>query len=136
MGEVKVERVLGPAQRAVFKGLRAFNKAAVGKSDYRALAITLRHRGSIVGGLIGQTYFDWMFVAGLWIADEFRGKGFGAKVMKAAEKEAKRRGVKNVYVDTFSFQAPEFYRKLGYRKFGRLNDFPSGHHRIWLTKAL
>jgi GNAT superfamily N-acetyltransferase len=136
MGEVKVERVLGPAQRAVFKGLRAFNKAAVGKSDYRALAITLRHRGSIVGGLIGQTYFDWMFIAGLWIADEFRGKGFGAKVMKAAEKEAKRRGVKNVYVDTFSFQAPEFYRKLGYRKFGRLNDFPSGHHRIWLTKAL
>jgi hypothetical protein len=56
--------------------------------------------------------------------------------MQAAEKEAKRRGAKNVYVDTFSFQAPEFYKKIGYREFGRLKDFPVGHHRSWLTKAL
>jgi GNAT superfamily N-acetyltransferase len=136
MAEVKVERVLGPAQRAVFKGLRAFNTAAVGKSDYRALAITLRHRGAIVGGMIGQTYFGWMFVSGFWIADEFRGKGFGSKIMKAAEREAKRRGVKNIYLDTFSFQAPAFYRKLGYREFGRLKAFPAGHYRSFLTKAL
>jgi GNAT superfamily N-acetyltransferase len=136
MAEVKVERVLGPAQRAVFKGLRAFNAGIVGKSDFHALAITLRHRRSIVGGLVGQTYLDWMFVAAFWIADEFRGQGFGSKIMRAAEKEARRRGVKNVYLDTFSFQAPEFYRKLGYREFGRLNDFPVGHHRSWLTKAL
>jgi hypothetical protein len=39
-------------------------------------------------------------------------------------------------VDTFGFQAPEFYRKLGYREFGRLDDFPAGHSRSWLTKAL
>jgi GNAT superfamily N-acetyltransferase len=136
MAEIKVERVLGPAQRAVFKGLRAFNADAVGKFDFRPLAITLRHRGSIVGGLVGHSYLGWMFVAAFRIADEFRRKGFGSKIMKAAEKEAKRRGVKNVYLDTFSFQAPAFYRKLGYRKFGRLDDFPSGHHRIWLTKAL
>jgi GNAT superfamily N-acetyltransferase len=136
MAEVKVERVLGPAQRAVFKGLRAFNADAVGKSDARSLAITLRHRGAIVGGLIAHTFFGWMFVAALWIADEFRGKGFGSKLMRAAEKEAKRRGVKNVYLDSFSFQAPGFYRKLGYRQFGRLADFPSGHHRSFLTKAL
>jgi GNAT superfamily N-acetyltransferase len=136
MAEVKVERVLGPAQRAVFKGLLAFNAGAVGKSDFRALAVTLRHRGSIVGGLVGQTYLGWMFVAGFWIKEEFRGKGFGSKIMKAAEQEARRRGVTNVYLDTFSFQAPKFYRKLGYREFGRLKDFPDGHHRSWLTKAL
>ena len=48
----------------------------------------------------------------------------------------RKRGVRNAYVDTFSFQAPEFYRKLGYREFGRLDDFPTGHRRSWLTKAL
>src|ERR1700739_1662007 len=109
MAEVKGERVLGPAQRAVFHGLRAFNGGAVGKADFPALAVALRHRGSIVGGLVGQTYLGWMFVAGFWIKEEFRGKGFGSKIMKAAEKEARRRGVTNVYLDTFSFQAPEFY---------------------------
>jgi GNAT superfamily N-acetyltransferase len=136
MAAIKIERVLGPAKRAVFKGLRAFNKGIFGKNDARALAITLRHRGSIVGGLIAHTFLDWMFVQAFWIADEFRGKGFGKKIMKAAEKEAKRRGVKNVYLDTFSFQAPRFYAKLGYREFGRLADFPEGHSRHWMTKTV
>jgi len=134
MAEVKVERVLGPAQRAVFKGLRAFNAKALGKVDGRSLAITVRHRGEIVGGLVGHTYAGWMFVAGFWIEEKFRGKGFGSKMIKAAEKEAKRRGVTNVYLDTFSFQAPGFYRKLGYREFGRLKGV--GHYRSFLTKAL
>jgi hypothetical protein len=39
-------------------------------------------------------------------------------------------------VDTFSFQAPGFYEKLGYRTFGRLDDFPAPYHRVWMTKAL
>jgi GNAT superfamily N-acetyltransferase len=136
MAEIKIERVLGPAKRAVFKGLQAFNTGIVGKHEARALAITLRRRGSIVGGLIAHTVLGWMFVQAFWIADEFRGQGFGRKIMKAAEKEAKRRGVNDIYLDTFSFQAPRFYAKLGYREFGRVNDFPKGHSRHWMTKTL
>jgi GNAT superfamily N-acetyltransferase len=136
MAQVKVERTLGPAKRAVFKGLLAFNKRALGKWEMKPLAVTVRHRGAIVGGLVGQTYLGWMFVVAFWVADEFRGKGYGSKVMQAAEKEARRRGVKNVYLDSFSFQAPGFYKKLGYREFGKLKNFPAGHSRSWLTKAL
>jgi hypothetical protein len=44
--------------------------------------------------------------------------------------------VKNVFLDTFSFQAPGFYQKLGYRVFGELVDFPPGHTRQYLTKRL
>ena len=77
-----------------------------------------------------------MFIALFWVDEKFRGRGFGSKIMQTAEKEACRRGVKNVYVDTFSFQAPRFYKKLGYREFGRLKGFPAGHMRIWLSKAL
>src|SRR5262245_50668499 len=131
MAEIKVERTLGPAKRAVFSGLHAFNKQALGKWEVKPLAVTVRHRGAIVGGLIGQTHLGWLFVNALWVADGFRGKGYGSKVMQAAEKEARRRGVKNVYLDSFSFQAPGFYKKLGYRAFGKLNDFPAGHSRSW-----
>ena len=56
--------------------------------------------------------------------------------MQMAEKEARKRGVKNAFVDSFSFQAPGFYKKLGYREFGKLKDFPAGHSRSFLTKAL
>jgi GNAT superfamily N-acetyltransferase len=136
MAEIKVEKIHGPARREIIKGLRAFNARALGKFEFKPLSITLRHRGAIVGGLVGETYLGWMFIGLFWVADEFRGQGFGTKIMRAAEKEARGRGVKNAYVDTFSFQAPGFYEKLGYREFGRLDGFPAGHHRSWMTKAL
>jgi len=98
--------------------------------------VTLNDKGRIVGGVIGETFIGWLFVKFLWVAETHRGKGWGKSLMEAAEKEAAKRGVRNAYVDTFSFQAPEFYRKLGYREFGRLDDFPAGYCRSWLTKAL
>jgi hypothetical protein len=39
-------------------------------------------------------------------------------------------------LDTMSFQALDFYLKLGYTVFGRLDDLPEGHSRIFLKKAL
>lgn len=46
------------------------------------------------------------------------------------------RGAKNAYLNTFSFQAPEFYKTMGYKEFGRLDNFPTGHTPTFLTKAL
>ena len=136
MPALKVERVHGPARRAIIKGLMAFNTRAVGKWNFERISITLRDRGAIVGGLAAETYLGWMYINLLWVSDDRRGQGFGSKLMKAAEKEARRRGIKRAWVDTFGFQAPAFYRKLGYRQFGRLNNYPAGSFRCFLTKAL
>ncbi len=136
MASIHVEKDLGEAKRAVLKGLRAFNTQAAGKLDHVPLSITLREKRDIVGGVIGDTHFGWLFIQYFWIDEKFRGKGLGRRLLGTAEKEGRRRGAKNVYVDTFSFQAPGFYEKLGYREFGRLNEYPAGHHRSWMTKAL
>src|SRR5882757_9543413 len=132
----KIEKVHGPARREIAKGLRAFNAAAVGKFDDRALTVTIRQRGKIVAGLTAETFFGWMFVSLLWVSERHRGNGWGSSLMQAAEAEARDRGVRNVYLDSFSFQAPAFYAKLGYREFGRLKEFPPGYDRVWMTKAL
>jgi len=124
MATVQVDRQLGPGKRAVLSGLRAFN------------TITLREKRGIVGGVIGDTHLGWLFVQWFWIDEKYRGKGFGTRLLTTAEAEARKRGVKNVYLDTWSFQAPDFYKKLGYREFGRLDDYPPGHYRAWMTKAL
>jgi GNAT superfamily N-acetyltransferase len=136
MPTLKLERVHGPARRAIIKELMAYNTRAVGNWGFKGISITLRHRGAIVGGLAADTYLGWMYVRLLWVSEDYRGQEFGSKLMKAAEKEARRRGIKQAWVDTFSFQAPAFYRKLGYRQFGRLKDYPAGHFRSFLTKAL
>ncbi len=132
---VNVERVQGPTRRRLIKGLTAFNNGAVGKSKAQHLTVTLRQRGEIVGGLSGYTWMNWLYVDLLWISDEHRGKNLGRSLITKAETEARKRGVRSVYLSTFSFQAPGFYKKLGYKEFGKQKDFPAGHTRFWLQKG-
>jgi len=136
MARVTVERIYGPARRHIIKELHNHIQGAVGRIDSKPLAITVRERGQIVGGLVARMFLGWLFIELLWVSDERRQKGLGRSLMQKAESEARKRGIRNVYLDTFSFQAPGFYKKLGYREFGRLNDFPAGHTRHWMTKAL
>ena len=136
MAAPRVEKVLGPAKRELFKVMRAYNLAVAGKSDFRPLAVTIRDKGKIVGGLVAETYWGWMYVNILWVAEPRRRKGFGPSLMQTAEAEARKRGVRNVFLDSFTFQAPKFYAKLGYRECGRLKEFPAGHDRVMMTKAL
>lgn len=90
----------------------------------------------VAGGVIGDIYWDWFYIDLMYVKDELRGHGYGGRLLSLAEAEARRRGAKNVYLDTFSFQAPEFYAKYGYRVFGELADFPAGHTRYFMTKEL
>jgi GNAT superfamily N-acetyltransferase len=80
--------------------------------------------------------FEWLFVHWLWVADAYRKHGIGSQLMADAEAAARAQGCRAAYLDTFTFQAPKFYERLGYREFGRLNDFPPGHARIWFSKVL
>ena len=114
-----------------------FNSSRVGEGKYKLLVILLRDSGShIVGGLLGETYWQWLHVDVLWVHESLRGKGYGDKLLAAAEQEAINRGCQYVYLDTFSFQAPEFYQKRGYVVFGELPNFPQGYKRYFLKKEL
>ena len=118
-------------------GITAFNLAHAGSDAATPLCIVLRDEsGETLGGLIGDTYYGWLSVSLMYVREDLRGQGYGEKLLLRAEEEARSRGVKNVFLDTFSFQAPDFYQKLGYRVFGELVDFPPGHTRHYLTKRL
>ena len=136
MARLRVDSVYGSTRRELVKQIRAFNQKAAGKDNYLPLAITLRDSKQMYGGLVGCSYWDWMHIELLWIAERRRRKGLGRSLIRKAESEARKRGVRNVLVGTFSFQAPGFYKKLGYREFGRLKNFPPGYHQSWLSKAL
>ncbi|MHB8132653.1 MAG: GNAT family N-acetyltransferase [Anaerolineaceae bacterium] len=118
-------------------GLREFNTQNAGDDKYQSLCLVLNAKNNeIVGGLLADIYWDWLYINVLWVKSELRGKGFGRDLLLRAEEESRQRGAKSAYLDTFSFQAPDFYKKYGYVVFGELNDFPVGHTRIFLTKNL
>ncbi len=118
-------------------GVHRYNMDKAGDNQFQRLCFALfTPDQEIVGGVLGETYWDWFYLDLLWVKEELRGLGHGRRLMMQAENEARERGAKHVYLDTFSFQAPDFYKKLGYQVFGELPDFPPGHQRYFLRKQL
>jgi hypothetical protein len=56
-----------------------------------------------------------MFIELMFVPEEFRRPGAGRTIMHSAEAEALRRGCHGAWLETFTFRAQGFYKKLGYR---------------------
>jgi GNAT superfamily N-acetyltransferase len=116
--------------------LEAFNERQwPGHQQWRPFGVFVREGGEIIAGLAGETYCGWLFVRYLWVSDALRGRGIGRALMSQAEARARDRGCHSAWLDTFSFQAPGFYQRLGYEEFGRL-DYPPDHQKHFLRKRL
>ena len=114
-----------------------FNSDRVGDDGHTPLNIVEYDAdGNVIGGILGGTYWGWMYVDILWVHEDHRGKGIGSKLLTEAEKEAKTRGCHHVHLDTMSWQAPDFYKKHGYSVIGILPDIPEGNQKYLLMKAL
>ena len=115
----------------------AFNLAATGYHDARLLSIAARgDSGDLRAGLSGWTWGGCGYIELLWVRDDQRGTGLGARLLAAAEAEIRRRGCDRVTLDTHSFQAPGFYARFGYIECGRTPGYPNGHDHIHLVKRL
>ena len=122
---------------ALWQGLFAYNREHIADDHVEHLYLVLRDdAGGIVGGLLGDCYWNWLHVELLWLAEAVRREGWGSRLLKRAEEEALARGCTGVHLDTFSFQALPFYRKHGYEVFGEIDGFPGGHRRYYLKKML
>ena len=118
-------------------GIHNYNTQMAGGSHGQDLCFVLYGPNQqVAGGLVGETHWGWLFVHLLFVKEELRGRGYGHQLLMLAEEEARRRGAKNAYLDSFSFQAPDFYQRNGYEVFGVLEDFPVGHQRYYLKKQL
>jgi GNAT superfamily N-acetyltransferase len=114
-----------------------FNVAATGADDGRYLTVILkRDDGTIYAGLHGHTWAGICEIKTLWIDESERGRGLGSRLLAAAEEEARRRGCRIIHLESFTFQAPEFYARHGFERFARLVVLPPGHANVFLIKRL
>jgi GNAT superfamily N-acetyltransferase len=138
--EYKIEYIDKSEESAwgiIGRGVSRYNKEQAGDNNFERLCfVLLSPNQAIVGGVIAETYWEWLYIDLLWVADELRGQGHGHRLLMLAEERARQQGAKNAYLDTFSFQAPEFYKGHGYEIFGELQNFPPGHQRYFLAKQL
>lgn len=121
--------------RLVADNLVNVSLARTGVSDWHPVGFFLKSpRGEWLGGLTGHIWGGWLHVNFLWVSESFRGQGQGTRLMDAAEAMAKERGAFAATLETHTFQAPDFYAKRGYIVFGRIDDYPPGHAKLFLSK--
>lgn len=126
------------AEHAIESGLARYNAEQAGIADSRPLAVLVSDPVTleVVGGLLGRTSLGVLFVDLFFLPDALRGHRLGSRILQVAEDEARRRGCEAAVLYTISFQAPEFYERHGYRRFGTIDCQPPGTSRIFLSKAL
>jgi ribosomal protein S18 acetylase RimI-like enzyme len=117
--------------------LYEFNAGTTGINDGRSLGIFLRGESrNIVAGAAGHTWGETCELRQVWVGASARGRGLGRRLIAEVEAEAVRRGCRQLILSTHSFQAPEFYRKLGFDVVSELPDYPRGHSHLVMRKRL
>lgn len=113
------------------------NRRMTERDDARGLAYVIRDRGGVVvGACAGYSWAGSAELKQLWIDESLRGHGYGRKLLDAFLAEAERRKVRQIWLASYSFQAPEFYERVGFERMAEFPDWPSGHANVILRKVL
>jgi GNAT superfamily N-acetyltransferase len=135
---IEVDHQLEQAD-VIIEGLSDFNRPYFGNKKSKHFAIYLKdEKDEVVGGIIAMMRpgIKLLYIDKIWISEPIRKKGYGKKLMLAAEAEGKKHGCTHAQLNTFSFQAEPFYQKLGYVRIGIVHKLYGEHDSIFMRKDL
>lgn len=121
---------------AIIDLLRDHNAPFVGRPAPESFQLAVMVDGKVAGGLLGQFRTHWLHIDILVVRLDLRGIGAGRALMQQAEDAARERGSRGLWLDTFQFQAPDFYEHLGFTRFGTIENYHDGHSRYFYLKRL
>ncbi|MBW3500099.1 GNAT family N-acetyltransferase [Janthinobacterium sp. NKUCC08_JDC] len=125
-------------EQTILEGLNAYNDAITGYQDRQVLSVVVRDRDSqrVLGGAMGRTSLGLLFLDLFYLPAALRGLGLGSQILGQFEEQGRRRGCATAVLYTISFQAPEFYERRGWRRFGDIACSPEGTSRVFMSKTL
>jgi GNAT superfamily N-acetyltransferase len=126
------------AFQKIWAPLLKFNEAAVGNATARTLAVLLKdpETGELLGGLWARSLWGSLYIDMMFVPEALRRTGIGTSLLRQAEREAMRRECRDMWTDTYAFQARSFYEKFGFAVFGRIDGPAPTFPRFFLKKVL
>jgi ribosomal protein S18 acetylase RimI-like enzyme len=116
--------------------LDRYNREFLGETRFSQIGLFIRDETrELRAGLVGSAYAGWLYISDLWVAAGLRRRGIGRQLLALAEARAMALECHSARLDTFSFQAPDFYCKFGWEVLATL-DQPPDHCRLLLKKSL
>ncbi len=138
---LRIERSPNPSteeRQAILMPLRAYNASKSAGPPPEHIALLVRDdNDEIVGGVYARLFYQWLFMRPAVGAGAGPGTRHGHQVDADGRRPCARRGsASDLWLDTFEFQAPAFYRKCGYSEIGHIADYPPGHKHFFFQKRL
>jgi ribosomal protein S18 acetylase RimI-like enzyme len=137
--KIEIEEKPNPTDlRYVIGKLEAFNEAHTPTAFLRKdVRLFVRDEaGTIQAALLGTVTMHSLVIQIMWVDEALRRQGVGKELVASAEGIARDTGAKQVIVETTTFQAPEFYNKLGFEVICEIPDCPIGAISYLMRKAL
>ncbi|KVE24580.1 hypothetical protein WS67_21025 [Burkholderia singularis] len=78
--------------------------------------------GIVAGGITGSLLYGRLYVDLIHVDECFRGRGLGERLLRHAEGWAREKGASHVWLHTYRFQAPGFYRRCGYAELATIGE--------------
>lgn len=119
----------------VRNGIVNFNKSVINEKASH-FSVFAKFNERIIGGALIWEHSDALYIDVLWCDDDFRHQGVGTKIMSLIEDEANKKSIKKLFVETYGFQAKDFYKKQGFSVIGVIPQYILGHDKIFLRKDI
>ena len=122
-------------QKVIRDGIVTFNQAII-NDKHTSFNICVKDKETIIAGAIIYQHKDALYLDVLWCSENYRNKGIGSKLIAMVDAEAKSKSISKLFVDTYAFQAQEFYKKHGFKVIGTVPEYLLGHDRIFMRKDI
>jgi len=125
-----------PDFESLKRGLDEFNEVFTGEVYAETVASFVKDQnGGVLGGILGEINWDWMYIKGLWVDEKIRNDRWGSRLLQSLEQYAATKDVYGIRLETSTFQALDFYLKNNYSVFAELPNMPKGHTSYFLKKV-
>jgi N-acetylglutamate synthase-like GNAT family acetyltransferase len=121
--------------KALREGIVNFNREVI-KEKATHFNVYAKENNQIVGGALVWEHSDAFYIDVLWLNENYRMKGIGSKIISIIDSVASDKGISKIFVDTYAFQAQEFYQKHGFNGIGIIPGYLLGYDRIFLRKDI
>ena len=135
--QIRLENIESQKSQVIGDLIRSYNRSKREAAESEPLNLYVEDdSGELMAGLVAETFGNWLEIEYLFVKEELRGQGVGSKLLQQAETEAKNRNCRFAFVNTYQFQAPDFYKMHGYKEVFRLQDYPYIGQRYYYQKNL
>ena len=135
--QLRLENTESQKAQEIGNLIRSYNRSKREAAECEPLNLYVEdEQGQLLAGLVAETFGNWLEIEYLFVKEDLRGQGIGSQLLQQAESEAKKRNCRFAFVNTYQFQAPDFYQKYGYKEVFTMKEYPYTGQRHYYQKEL